>query len=137
MARTRRLLFQGIRLQVIPMATPCEAELLMGLRSLSQVAEIQLPASEETTSLPSSNNDSLESLEFKICYDGKHEICALCADGGDLIICDKSTCPLVFHVQCLITAGLQQPIDDDAEWFCPRCDISQRKGKRFLRMRSS
>ena len=65
---------------------------------------------------------SSASVEFVIGDDGKHGLCAICADGGELIICDNEKCPLVYHVQCIQSARLPEPIDDDTEWFCTRCD---------------
>ncbi|KAJ1446626.1 hypothetical protein M885DRAFT_236683 [Pelagophyceae sp. CCMP2097] len=48
--------------------------------------------------------------------DADHEqICAICFDGGELVLCDA--CPRVFHRACAklihVPAG---------EWICPRCD---------------
>ena len=55
--------------------------------------------------------------------DNKHCVCAICADGGDLVLCDGPSCPLVFHAPCLVSSGFADPtqLSDDVRWLCPRC----------------
>lgn len=56
--------------------------------------------------------------------DNKMCVCALCADGGDLVLCDGPSCPLVFHPPCLVASDIPDPthLGDDVSWLCPRCD---------------
>jgi len=55
--------------------------------------------------------------------DNKMCVCALCADGGDLVLCDGPSCPLVFHPPCLVASDIPDPtlLADDVSWLCPRC----------------
>ncbi|KAL3619142.1 hypothetical protein CASFOL_036712 [Castilleja foliolosa] len=43
-----------------------------------------------------------------------NEMCSVCHDGGELVLCDQ--CPSSFHTHCL---GLKEVPDGD--WFCPCC----------------
>lgn len=43
-------------------------------------------------------------------------ICSICRDGGNLLLCDK--CPKSFHTHCLKMTKNSVP---DREWFCPAC----------------
>lgn len=44
-------------------------------------------------------------------------ICSICRDGGDLLLCDK--CPKSFHTHCLkINRASLIP---DKDWYCPAC----------------
>ena len=45
-----------------------------------------------------------------------NNICSICRDGGDLLMCDK--CPKSFHLNCL---KLKKQAIPDKEWFCPAC----------------
>ncbi|XP_047970678.1 uncharacterized protein LOC125213925 isoform X1 [Salvia hispanica] len=45
---------------------------------------------------------------------GSDDMCAVCGDGGELILCNG--CPRAFHADCL---GLQCPPEND--WHCPHC----------------
>lgn len=45
---------------------------------------------------------------------GSDDMCAVCGDGGELIICNG--CPRAFHADCL---GLQSLPTND--WYCPHC----------------
>ncbi|KAL1565928.1 hypothetical protein AAHA92_01602 [Salvia divinorum] len=45
---------------------------------------------------------------------GSDDMCAVCGDGGELILCNG--CPRAFHADCL---GLQCPPESD--WYCPHC----------------
>ncbi|KAJ9166335.1 hypothetical protein P3X46_021107 [Hevea brasiliensis] len=46
--------------------------------------------------------------------DDSDNICSVCREGGDLILCDQ--CPSSFHTNCI---GLEDVPDGD--WFCPFC----------------
>lgn len=43
-------------------------------------------------------------------------ICSICRDGGNLLLCDK--CPKSFHTQCLKLNKFSLP---ENEWYCPAC----------------
>jgi hypothetical protein len=49
---------------------------------------------------------------------GTEDICALCEDGGLLVVCD-GLCRRAFHYQCL---GLPRLPGSDV-WYCPDCDL--------------
>lgn len=42
------------------------------------------------------------------------DFCYRCGDGGELLLCDKTTCPKSFHLNCL---GLTSP--PSGIWYCP------------------
>lgn len=44
------------------------------------------------------------------------DCCAICQDGGDLIICE--TCDASFHLHCLTPPLLKVP---DCDWYCDEC----------------
>ena len=44
------------------------------------------------------------------------ELCAICRDGGELILCDN--CPRSFHLKCL---KLKEEDIPEGNWYCPRC----------------
>jgi hypothetical protein len=44
------------------------------------------------------------------------ELCAICRDGGELILCDN--CPRSFHLKCLKLKDEDIP---EGNWYCPRC----------------
>ncbi|MCO5548059.1 hypothetical protein L7F22_001515 [Adiantum nelumboides] len=46
--------------------------------------------------------------------DVSDDTCGVCADGGELILCDH--CPSTFHPSCI---GLE--VVPDGDWYCPRC----------------
>jgi hypothetical protein len=46
----------------------------------------------------------------------KSDYCAICDDGGDLIVCDK--CHRPYHMECLDPPVKRIP---QGEWHCPRC----------------
>lgn len=53
------------------------------------------------------------------------DICNICRDGGDLILCDK--CPKSFHKECI----LLKSIDETKEWYCTECtEVLERIKKR-------
>jgi len=49
-------------------------------------------------------------------------LCMKCNKGGDLLICDASTCPLAFHDGCL---GCSATFDDQGKFYCPFCAYSR------------
>jgi hypothetical protein len=52
--------------------------------------------------------------------DNHYWMCAICGDGGNIIICD--TCPNSYHLQCL--AYTFEGTSNDA-WSCPDCQVSE------------
>lgn len=47
-----------------------------------------------------------------------NDFCQKCDEGGALLCCDGTGCPLTYHVNC---AGLLAEPEDDEEWFCEYC----------------
>ncbi len=43
-------------------------------------------------------------------------VCSICRDGGDLILCDN--CPKSFHLRCLKLKDTDIPPGD---WYCTTC----------------
>lgn len=50
--------------------------------------------------------------------DPNEDWCAVCADGGELMCCDK--CPKVFHQSCHIPVMTTLP-DENEPWQCMLC----------------
>ncbi|KAI4373389.1 hypothetical protein MLD38_011518 [Melastoma candidum] len=62
-----------------------------------------------------STKESGNSRRRSDCHkDESDDICTVCHDGGEMILCDQ--CPSTFHVKCV---GLREV--PDGEWFCPTC----------------
>lgn len=62
--------------------------------------------------------------EVSLCFyiNEQDEICHICGDGGDLILCDGG-CERAFHLECLHL----HKVPDDEKWLCPSCRIKQSK----------
>lgn len=54
------------------------------------------------------------------------DYCAVCDDGGELIVCDQ--CRNAYHFQCLIPPLAEAP---SGEWFCPQCLKSPAKMRKL------
>ncbi|XP_072967202.1 uncharacterized protein [Typha angustifolia] len=74
-----------------------------------------------------SNGVSLHELSVSLSKDRKmsasenDDLCSICADGGDLLLCDL--CPRAFHKECV---GLS--IIPKGEWYCQYChNLHQRE----------
>ena len=50
------------------------------------------------------------------------ELCAICRDGGDLLLCDN--CPRSFHLSCL---KLKEEDIPEGNWYCSRCAPKMQK----------
>lgn len=75
----------------------------------------------------SSSNKSPSLLNQKIKREKiktNRESCAICRDGGDLLLCDN--CPKSFHLDCL---KLKKNDIPEGSWYCPTClpKINRRK----------
>ena len=44
------------------------------------------------------------------------ELCSICRDGGNLLLCDY--CPRSFHIECL---KLKEENIPEGKWYCPMC----------------
>ncbi|KAG6401516.1 hypothetical protein SASPL_138374 [Salvia splendens] len=54
---------------------------------------------------------------------GSDDMCAVCGDGGELIICNG--CPRAFHIACLDLECLTED-----EWYCPHCKDRLSSGRK-------
>lgn len=82
------------------------------------------PSSSPSSSQPASPGSPVDSkMERNGSIDGEgHEnVCAECSKGGELLMC--STCPLVYHLDCLSPPLATVP---PGPWSCPSCIV---KGK--------
>ncbi|XP_078427656.1 uncharacterized protein LOC144700125 [Wolffia australiana] len=75
-----------------------------------------------------SNGVSLHELSISLSKDKRFatsendDLCGICADGGDLLLCD--ICPRAFHKECV---GLTSVPEGD--WYCPYCQNRTQKEK--------
>jgi hypothetical protein len=59
---------------------------------------------------------------FALDTDGHHSVCAVCGDGGDILICDAPLCPKAYHGACLEEINEEVPgEEEESEWYCPPC----------------
>lgn len=67
-------------------------------------------------------------LRSKLERNKESEVCELCDNGGELIVCDY--CNNAYHCECLTPPLTNIP---NGEWFCPRCEArSPNKLRRHL-----
>ncbi|ORM39371.1 DNA replication licensing factor mcm5-A [Babesia sp. Xinjiang] len=62
-------------------------------------------------------------LKAFVSYEGiNHEhLCHLCLAGGEVVICDSSSCTKVWHADC-VPSSCDQPVTDSTlSWLCPCC----------------
>lgn len=86
------------------------------------------PVHSSTFSMPSNDGEqheraislsNLQQLNIRTDKDDPNEDwCAVCADGGELMCCDK--CPKVFHQSCHIPVMTTLP-DENEPWQCMLC----------------
>lgn len=62
------------------------------------------------------SEDSLPMADTEI------NLCMKCNKGGQLLICNASSCPLAFHESCL---GCSASFNDQGDFYCPICAYSQ------------
>ncbi|KAF3442573.1 hypothetical protein FNV43_RR16489 [Rhamnella rubrinervis] len=51
----------------------------------------------------------------------EQNLCMKCNEGGELLVCKSSSCPLVIHENCL---GSSARLDDKSDFYCPFCVYS-------------
>ncbi|CAL5351966.1 unnamed protein product [Camellia sinensis] len=83
-------------------------------------------AMEKRTFLNSQCTFSVDSLATVDCTE--LTLCMKCNEGGQLLVCSSSTCPLVVHQRCLSSAP---SFDDSGKFYCPFCAYSQAISKYF------
>ncbi|XP_059626948.1 uncharacterized protein LOC132269709 [Cornus florida] len=75
-----------------------------------------------------SNGVSLHELSISLSKNRKFsaeendDLCSICADGGDLLLCD--TCPRAFHTECV-----SLPSIPNGTWYCKYCQNTFQKEK--------
>ncbi|MQL77471.1 hypothetical protein Taro_009897 [Colocasia esculenta] len=75
-----------------------------------------------------SNGVSLHELAISLSKDKKFstnesdDLCRICADGGDLLLCDL--CPRAFHKECVGLTSIPK-----GDWYCPCCQSMHQKEK--------
>ncbi|KAL9228089.1 hypothetical protein vseg_003703 [Gypsophila vaccaria] len=68
-----------------------------------------------------SNGVSLHELSVNLIKGRKHsakfndDLCSICADGGNLLLCDG--CPRAFHTECASLSGIPR-----GKWYCKYCE---------------
>ncbi|KAK9723936.1 hypothetical protein RND81_05G035600 [Saponaria officinalis] len=68
-----------------------------------------------------SNGVSLHELSINLIKGRKHsakfndDLCSICADGGNLLLCDG--CPRAFHTECASLSGIPR-----GKWYCKYCE---------------
>ncbi|CAL8074345.1 unnamed protein product [Calicophoron daubneyi] len=84
-------------------------------RPLIQPTTAAARASKHKSAPPNSPNSSIDQNSNLMIRPSPHEdFCYRCGDGGELLLCDKATCPKAFHLHCL---GLSSP--PAGIWYCP------------------
>ncbi|VDQ08547.1 unnamed protein product [Trichobilharzia regenti] len=88
-------------------------------RYLSQIKPAGIAACVAATSVNRNNADQLSYL-VGLGPPLSEDFCYRCGDGGQLVLCDKSSCSKAYHVRCL---GLSVP--PLGIWYCPwhYCDV--------------
>lgn len=81
------------------------------------------PRSSHVVSLQGDGASSTSpSNAFALDTDGHHSVCAVCGDGGDILICDAPLCPRAYHGACLEEINEEVPAEEEeSEWYCPPC----------------
>ncbi|KAK3024427.1 hypothetical protein RJ639_044601 [Escallonia herrerae] len=75
-----------------------------------------------------SNGVSLHELSIglskqrKFSADENDDLCSICADGGELLLCD--TCPRAFHTECVFLPSIPR-----GTWYCRYCQNTFQKEK--------
>ncbi|KAK2988529.1 hypothetical protein RJ640_022480, partial [Escallonia rubra] len=75
-----------------------------------------------------SNGVSLHELSIglskqrKFSADENDDLCSICADGGELLLCD--TCPRAFHTECVFLPNIPR-----GTWYCRYCQNTFQKEK--------
>ncbi|KAH7290516.1 hypothetical protein KP509_30G051400 [Ceratopteris richardii] len=73
-----------------------------------------------------SNGKSITDCRLEACtlqgakYDKErinYEICCVCMNGGELVLCD--CCPAAFHLHCI-----NLEVIPEGDWYCPKCTCS-------------
>lgn len=54
-----------------------------------------------------------------IMKDHFSEVCTVCADGGELVVCE-GPCKQAFHIKCL-SPNAAKTVETEDKWFCPDC----------------
>uniref|UniRef100_A0A5K3EIB1 Histone-lysine N-methyltransferase n=1 Tax=Mesocestoides corti TaxID=53468 RepID=A0A5K3EIB1_MESCO len=81
---------------------------------LSAAASVDVKPQKKVVAVPTVG-PSPKVVETKPSKKSSHDdFCYRCGDGGELILCDKSSCPKAYHLGCL---GLVRP--PFGIWFCP------------------
>ncbi len=62
------------------------------------------------------NGDTKVDSSEKVKKKKNRNICSICRDGGDLLLCDN--CPKSFHMTCLKLKASDIPPE---KWYCPCC----------------
>ncbi|GBG29976.1 Chromodomain-helicase-DNA-binding protein, putative [Hondaea fermentalgiana] len=66
------------------------------------------------------DDDGTGEVDESIMKDHFSEVCAVCADGGELLLCE-GPCKQAFHLQCVNNNKKAKDIDESETWFCPDC----------------
>ncbi|CAA7390730.1 unnamed protein product [Spirodela intermedia] len=62
------------------------------------------------------------SKDKRFCTGENDDLCRICADGGDLLLCDL--CPRAFHKECVGLTSVPK-----GDWYCPYCQNMHQKEK--------
>ncbi|MCO5559807.1 hypothetical protein L7F22_013411 [Adiantum nelumboides] len=91
----------------------CQKSAYVPLLKLPKRAQKQKPSLPHSSGILSSRIGESTAMQFEDEIDGD-DICAICGDGGQLMLCDN--CPSAFHPTCLNLEKVP-----NGEWHCSRC----------------
>ncbi|CAH8515867.1 unnamed protein product [Schistosoma turkestanicum] len=103
----------------VPLISPAT----IAARAASSSISLNRTNSDKNHSTQTKVEDSVESNLVGFNPALHEDFCYRCGDGGELILCDKSTCSKSYHLNCL---GLSAP--PSGIWYCPwhYCDLCGR-----------
>ena len=109
----------------VPDSKPDDVEMEKENNSPEKKEEITPLKEKESISESSPKEEDKLILGKKVKRETKkinRELCSICRDGGNLLLCDY--CPRSFHIECL---KLKEENIPEGKWYCPMCAPKMQK----------
>ena len=109
----------------VPISKQDNFEMEKENNSLDKKEEITPLKEKESISESSPKEEDKLILGKKVKRETKkinRELCSICRDGGNLLLCDY--CPRSFHIECL---KLKEENIPEGKWYCPMCAPKMQK----------